>query len=93
MATYSTYMKMLRVTLTTVQQQGMRARTRAARGETARELVALAAAALSVFGIYPMSIDDQIASLARKRDRHIKRIRELEDELGVPHDEAPAPHP
>ncbi|KAL1738376.1 hypothetical protein HDZ31DRAFT_78415, partial [Schizophyllum fasciatum] len=48
-------------------------------------------AALSVFGIYPMSIDDQIASLARKRDHHIKRIRELEDELRVPHDEALAP--
>ncbi|TRM62585.1 hypothetical protein BD626DRAFT_569734 [Schizophyllum amplum] len=50
-------------------------------------------AVLSVFGVFPMTTEEQIASLARKRDHHLVRIRELEEQLGITQEEANAENP
>ncbi|KAL1721057.1 hypothetical protein EV715DRAFT_288602 [Schizophyllum commune] len=46
---------------------------------------------LALFGIYPITLDEQIASLKRKRDAHVRKIREIEDRLGLEHDEGLVP--
>ncbi|KAI5822153.1 hypothetical protein K523DRAFT_367217 [Schizophyllum commune Tattone D] len=44
-------------------------------------------ALLALFGVYPITLEEQIASLKRKRDAHVRKIREIEERLGLERDE------
>ncbi|KAL1663264.1 hypothetical protein GGF50DRAFT_116213 [Schizophyllum commune] len=43
-------------------------------------------ALLALFGVYPITLEEQIASLKRKRDAHVRKIREIEERLGLERD-------
>ncbi|KAL1677432.1 hypothetical protein EV122DRAFT_279217 [Schizophyllum commune] len=48
-------------------------------------------ALLALFGVYPITLEEQIASLKRKRDAHVRKIREIEERLGLETDEGLVP--
>ncbi|KAL1706879.1 hypothetical protein EV121DRAFT_289061 [Schizophyllum commune] len=48
-------------------------------------------ALLALFGVYPITLEEQIASLKRKRDAHVRKIREIEERLGLERDEGLVP--